>query len=316
MQAWPEVEHRQLGQTSLRISIAGFGASPFGDVFGRTDPSEINRAVHFAIDSGINFFDVSPFYGCTMAETRLGAALDGVRQKVVLATKCGRYGDKEFDFSAARIKQSVDESLERLRTDYVDLLQVHDVEFGELRQIVDETLPAMRGIQQAGKARFIGITGYSLAMLKQIAVQATVDSILSYCRYNLLVTDMDTVLTPFVKEHGIGLINASPLHMGILTEQGPPAWHPAPEEVRDAGRNVAEFCRDHGVSVSEVAQRFCFDHPVVASTLTGMSTRAEVEACLRSLALVNDPKLLAELRSLVGAASDVVWHSGRPENYG
>ena len=310
------MEYRQLGGTSLHLSILGFGASPLGDVFHKTDPAEGVAAVHFAVDRGINFFDVSPYYGLTLAESRLGAALEGRRQEVILATKCGRYGAEEFDFSAARITAGMEESLVRLRTDYVDLLQAHDVEFGVVSQIVQETLPAMRKLQQQGKTRYIGITGYSLKNLMEIADQAQVDSILSYCRYNLLVRDMDTALAPFAQHHGIGVINASPLHMGILTERGAPAWHPAPHSVCDAGSRVVELCRSHGVDASELALGFCLDYPHVASSLVGMSTRGHVERNLKSLALHHDPELFAEIQAIVAPVLDCVWPSGRAENHG
>ena len=154
------MEYRKLGQTDLNLSVVGFGSATLGDVFGNVDPSEAIRAVHLAVDSGINFFDSSPYYGITLAETRLGEALAGRRDRVVLATKCGRYGFDEFDFSAKRVIASIDESLRRLQTDYIDLFQAHDVEFGDVQQIIHETLPALRQLQQQGKARYIGITGY------------------------------------------------------------------------------------------------------------------------------------------------------------
>jgi L-galactose dehydrogenase len=310
------MEYRQLGNTSLRVSFLGYGASPLGDVFRHTDPAEGAAAVHFAVERGINYFDVSPYYGLTLAETRLGEALVGLRQQVILATKCGRYGADEFDFSAARITAGIEDSLARLRTDYVDLLQAHDVEFGDARQIVEETVPAMRKLQQQGKARFIGITGYSLKNLMAIASQVPVDTILTYCRYNLMIDDMDSSLIPFAKQHGIGIINASPLHMGIITERGAPAWHPAPQEVRDAGQRVVALCRAHGVDASELALRFCLDHPGVASTLVGMSSRAHVERNLKCLDLRFDPSLLEEIRATVAPVANLTWPSGRPENYG
>lgn len=150
------MQYRVLGKTDLEVSVVGFGASPLGDAFGITDPEEGERAVHLAIDEGINFFDVSPYYGLSLAEFRLGAALRGRRSKVVLSTKCGRYGTNEFDFSARRVCSSIDDSLRRLNTDYVDLLCAHDIEFSDLRQIVEETVPAMRRLQEQGKARYIG----------------------------------------------------------------------------------------------------------------------------------------------------------------
>jgi L-galactose dehydrogenase len=310
------MQYRQLGETSLRVSILGYGASPLGNAFRVTDPAEGAAAVHLAVERGINYFDVSPYYGLTLAETRLGEALVGLRQQVILATKCGRYGADQFDFSAARITAGIDESLARLQTDYVDLLQAHDVEFGDARQIVEETVPAMRKLQQQGKARFIGITGYSLRNLMAIAAQVPVDTILTYCRYNLMIDDIDAELIPFAKQHGIGIINASPLHMGIITERGAPDWHPAPQQVRDAGQRVVALCRTHGVDASEVALRFCLDHPAVATTLVGMSSRAHVERNLKCLELRIDPALLEEIRATVAPVANLTWPSGLPENYG
>jgi L-galactose dehydrogenase len=310
------MEHRQLGGTGLQLSVVGFGASPLGDVFSRTDTKESARAVHFAIDHGINFFDVSPYYGETLAESRLGNCLAGYREKIVLATKCGRYGQDDFDFSAQVIGAGLEESLRRLRTDYVDLLQAHDVEFGDPQQIAHETIPAMRRLQEQGKARYIGITGYSLQTLIDIASLVQVDSILSYCHYNLMVNDMDAMLVPFAREHRIGLLNASALHMGILTEQGAPPWHPAPDAVRKAGRLIVRICREHGVEAPEVALRYCLDHPFVTSTLVGMSNVREVEAMLSSLRATSDPSLLKEISEAVAPVFNYVWPSGREDGAG
>jgi L-galactose dehydrogenase len=214
------MEYRELGNTGINVSVVGFGAAPLGNVFRATDPKEGQRAVHLAIEHGVNLFDVSPYYGITLAEQRLGEALAGRRDKVVLATKCGRYGDDEFNYSAKHIAARFEESLQRLKTDYVDILQVHDVEFGDIQQIIDETIPELRRLQEQGKIRAVGITGYPLKALKRIAAAVPVDTILTYCRYNLMITDMDQVLTPVAQELGIGLINASALNMGVLTEQG------------------------------------------------------------------------------------------------
>lgn len=308
------MEYRKLGQTDLNVSVVGFGGAALGNIYGTIDPSGGTRAVHLAIDGGINFFDSSPYYGITLAETRLGAALKGKRDRVVLATKCGRYGMADFDFSAKRVIASMDESLQRLQTDYFDLFLVHDVEFGDVQLIINETVPALRQLQQQGKARYIGITGYPPKLLRRIAEAVPVDSILSYCHYNLMNTEMDEVLTGFARERGIGLINASGLHMGILTEQGPQAWHPAPPEVREAGKKAAEYCRAHGANISEVALRFCLGHPYVASTLVGMGSPQEVEAGLRLMQGSTDPVLLGEVEAILAPVFNYAWPSGRPEN--
>ena len=308
------MQYRFLGTTELEVSVVGFGASPLGDVYGATGPEEGKRAVHLAIDEGINFFDVSPYYGQSLAEHRLGAALEGRRNQVVLATKCGRYGSNEFDFSARRVFASVDESLHRLRTDYVDLLFAHDVEFGDVKQIVDETIPAMRRLQEQGKARYIGITGFPLRTLIRIARAVPVDAILSYCHYNLLADDLESVLAPLAESQGIGLINASPLHMGLLTERGGPDWHPAPSEMREAAGRAAEFCRHRGFDISDLALRFCFDYPGVATTLVGMATREQVRSSLRAFEAPADPQMVRKVRAIVAPVFNRFWSSGQEEN--
>src|SRR4051812_18756701 len=208
--------YRILGQTPFHTSLIGFGASSLGNEFGPTDFNEGCRAVHHAIDQGINFFDVSPYYGRSLAEQRLGLALEGRREEVILATKLGRYGREpdQCDYSAARTIASVEGSLQRLRTDYIDLLQVHDVEnVANPQQIIDETIPAIRKLQREGKCRTVGITGLPLKILRWIAQRVDVDTILSFCRYNLMIDDMDEILTPLCRAERIGLINAAPLHM-------------------------------------------------------------------------------------------------------
>jgi L-galactose dehydrogenase len=308
------MEYRMLGRTGLRVSKLGFGASPLGNEFGEMDPAEGERAVHCAIDLGINYFDVAPYYGRTLAETRLGSALVGHRERVVLATKCGRYDVAGFDFSAARIRASIEESLTRLRTDYLDVFLAHDIEFVDRRQIIEEAIPTMRALQGEGKARSIGITGLQLNTLRIVAEAAPVDVILSYCRFNLLNTEMDEVITPLAERQGIGLINASPLHMGILTKNGPPLWHPAPTEVKEAGQAVVRLCEQRGVSAPDVALQFCLAHPYVSTTLAGMSNVEQVRQNAAAAEQRPDDALIAEIRRLIAPVANRGWATGLREN--
>ncbi|MFQ5795812.1 MAG: aldo/keto reductase [Candidatus Bipolaricaulia bacterium] len=307
--------YRTLGNTGLKVSVLGFGASPLGNEFSVIDPQEGDRAVHYAIERGINYLDVSPYYGRTLAETRLGQALVGHRHKIILATKAGRYDRENFDFSAERIIRSVEESLSRLKTDYIDLFQAHDIEFGNKSQIIDETLPAMHKLKRSGKVRFVGITGYPLHILKDVSEAAEVDTILSYCRYNLMDTSMDDVLTPVAKRNDIGLINASPLHMGVLTELGAPDWHPAPKKVVEVGRQVAHYCRSRGVDIAELALQFTLAHDAVATTLVGMSKVTHVDRNVKAVGVAPDPQLLSEMLEMIEPVADVCWKEGRPENH-
>jgi L-galactose dehydrogenase len=169
-------------------------------------------------------------------------------------------------------------------------------------------------VEEQGKARFLGVTGYPLEILMGVAKAAPVDTILSYCHYNLLIDDMDDSLTPFCREMNLGLINASGLHMGVLTDQGAPAWHPAPPEIVEAGRKMAQLWRQRGADISHVALRFCFDHPSAATTLVGMSKAEDEEP--RASGMKNDPALLQELTEIVAPVHNRIWPSGRPENHG
>lgn len=303
------MEYRTLGKTGLSLSVIGFGAAPLGGAYETINPQEAASAIRSAIDHGINFFDTSPYYGETLSETRLGEALSGVRDKVILCTKCGRYGLDRFDFSAARITRSIDESLSRLRTDHVDLFIAHDIEFGDMEQVINETIPAMRRIQESGKARFIGVSGLPLDVLAEAVERGHLDFVLSYCHYNLMIQDLDRILRP-VAGDTVGLINASPLHMGMLTVPGAPLWHPAPAEVKDAAARVVQLCESAGVDVTTLALRFCLDYPYAASTLVGMSTREQVERNLRALDFKPDAKLLAGIAEIVDPVKDTSWPSG------
>jgi L-galactose dehydrogenase len=298
----------------MEISIVGYGASPLGNVFGETDEAEGLRAVHYAIEHGINYFDVAPMYGVTLAETRLGKALRGKRDKIFLATKCGRYDMDEFDFSAKRVLESIDESLKRLQTDYVDVYQVHDIEFGDKEQVINEAIPAARKVQQSGKARFVGITGLPVRYLRHIAELIEVDTILSWAHYDLVEDEMDTVLTPLANEKGIGLMNASPLHQRLFTEKGPPEWHRSPKDVLETGPKLAALCAEHGVNIADVAMRFALDYPHVATTIVGMSKLRHVEQNIKVLDFKNDPELLAKIEKLVAPVKNKMWFEGRPEN--
>lgn len=308
------MESRTLGKTGVRLSEIGFGAAGLGNDYGALDPAEGQRAVDKAIDSGITYFDTAPYYGRTLSEERLGIALQGKRQKVVLSTKLGRYDKAAFDFSAARVRSSIEESLARLRTDQVDLLIAHDVEFGDREQVINETIPEMRRLQEAGKTRFVGISGLPLKILADVAERGRVDFVLSYCRYTLLNRDLDRWLTPTVQRYDLGLISAAPVHMGILTKQGPQPWHPAQQEIKAAGRKIVALCEAQGVAPELVAVRFSMNHPLIASTLVGMPRQAEVEENLKALDFRIDPTLMQEIDDIYFSLSETIWPSGLPEN--
>ncbi len=178
------MQTRLLGNTGLRLPILGFGASSLGQEFRRVTLDDALRSVRVALDCGINFIDTSPFYGRGMSEVLLGVALRDVpRDQYLLCTKLGRYDLAHFDFSPRRVAESIDVSLHRLATNHVDILLLHDIEFVPLQGILQDTIPALEKVKQAGKARFIGFSGYPQKIFRTILDQTPLDCVLSYNQY-------------------------------------------------------------------------------------------------------------------------------------
>ena len=308
------MEYRPLGNTGLKVSVLGYGASPLGSVFRKINEADGIRTVHTALDLGINFIDVSPYYGLTRAEEVLGKALKTIpRDKYFLATKVGRYGENYFNFSRERVLTSVDESLQRLGVEHIDIIQCHDIEFVGLDQIVNETLPALRELQENGKVGFIGITGYPLKIFPEILEKTHVDTVLSYCRYSLNDTNL-LGLIPYLQEKKTGIINASPLSMGLLTHRGVPNWHPASAEIVEACSTAAAFFQEHGVDIAQVAIRFSTSNPAVASTLVGTANPENIKKNVQWADVPVDEDFLSEIQKILSPVHNAAWLSGLPEN--
>jgi L-galactose dehydrogenase len=299
----------------LEVSIVGYGASPLGNAFGPIDVAEGHRSVQRAIELGVNLFDTSPYYGKTLSETVLGEALVGRRDEILLCSKVGRYGLDEFDFTPKTILPGLEASLKRLKTDRLDLVIAHDIEFAPLGPILAETIPALLKAKEQGKVRAVGVSGLPLKCLHRAIDGAPLDFALSYCHYTLYDTTLEDDLGQVVTERGIGLLNAAPLGMGLLTEPGPPEWHPAPEALKRACLEAVALCETRGADIASLALAFSARAPFVASTIVGMPTIAEVEANVRAAASPPDPGLLAEVQSILAPVSDMTWPSGLPENH-
>lgn len=312
-----------LGATGLHLSTLGFGGSPLGNVFGTVNEDEAIASVHEAARLGINYFDTSPYYGSTLAEQVLGKALKTLplpREKYIVSSKCGRYAEG-FDFSAERVIRSVDESLERLNLDYIDIMQCHDIEFGSLDQVITETIPALSKLKETGKIHFIGITGLPLKIFKYVLDRVppgTIDVVLSYCHYSLNDSSLEGLL-PYLKNKGVGIISASPLSMGLLTESGPPSWHPAPADLQSACASAAMHCKARGKNISKLALQYALRNPDISSTLVGMNSVEQVRENVRTAIGVSQGEgleldLLGEVEGILKPFKNVAWPSGREEN--
>lgn len=308
------MKYRRLGNTELNVSILGYGASPLGSVFRDIDEADGIRTVHEALDLGINLIDVSPYYGLTKAETVLGKALKSVpRDRFILSTKAGRYGSEEFDFSAERITRSVEESMRRLNVEYIDILHLHDIEFGDMKQIVEESIPALQRMQEQGKIRYYGVTGLPLAIYPKVLDRIHADSIISYCHYSLNDTSLADLL-PYFAEKGTGVINASPLSMGLLSQRGAPEWHPAAADIKEYCRRAARYCADRGEDIAKLALQFSVSHEQIPTTLTGTANPANIRNNVRWIEEPLDEQLLQEVQDILQPIMNKTWPSGREEN--
>ena len=310
------MQYNEIGKTGLKVSNLGFGASSLGGVFHGIKEEEAIAAVHAAVDGDINFIDVSPYYGHLKAETVLGKALKEIdRDKYILSTKVGRYGKDGvnfWDYSAKRAKESVYESMERLNIDYIDLINVHDVEFADLQQVVDETLPALVELRKEGVVGHVGITDLQPENLKWViehSEEGTVESVLNFCHYCL----NDNLLTEyfeFFESRGIGIINASPFSMGLLSMRGAPDWHPATETLREACAKAARYCDEQGYPIDKLAIQYstsCTDH--IATTLFSSANPKNV---LKNIEYVNEPidwQLVEKVKEIIGDQMGVRWRN-------
>ncbi|MBB3111306.1 aryl-alcohol dehydrogenase-like predicted oxidoreductase [Paenibacillus phyllosphaerae] len=307
------MKYRMLGKTGLEVSALSFGASSLGSVFRQTDDAEGIRTVHAAVDSGINLIDVSPYYGATKAETVLGQAINEIsRDRFYLSTKAGRYGMDTFDFSKSRIVSSLEESLQRLQTDYVDLLFLHDIEFVPPEIIIEEAIPALDSLKQQGKIRFSGICGLPLALFEQMLPRVQVDTIISYCHYALNDTSL-TRLLPLLDSLGVGLINASPLSMGLLGTRGTPDWHPASPELKETCLRAAKLAEERGSDIAKLAIQFSTGNPAIPTTLV---STANPDNIARNIAWTDesvDTELLEEVLEVLKPVHNQTWVSGLPQ---
>jgi len=273
------------------------------------------KSVHVSLECGMNLIDTSPFYGRAMSEVLLGMALRDVRREdYILCTKLGRYHLQHFDFSAKRVAESVDVSLHRLGIDHLDIALCHDIEFVPMQQIVDETIPALKKAQEEGKVRYIGFSGYPQKIFKFIIDQIDVACVLSYNQYTLQNTRFADKTVPYLKEKGVGVMNAGPFSARLLTNAPLPDWLKEPESVKQAARKAAAVCEAKGVDIAKLALQFSIENPDMTTTIAGSANPNNIRKWAEWAAEPIDRELLNEVQAIFEPVKNIGHAEGLPEN--
>jgi aryl-alcohol dehydrogenase-like predicted oxidoreductase len=297
------MRYRPFGRTGLQVSVVGFGCWPMaGDRYGAIEDSEAVKAIHRALDRGVNCVDTAPAYGGGHSEEVVARALENRRRDVILVTKCGvkppppgQLGPLR-DASRANILREIDLSLKRLRTDWVDVLLVH---WPDAATPIDETMRGLEEVVTSGRVRFVGVSNFTGAMIAQCLRTRRVD--VSQVGYHMLDRRQEQETFPACLEHGIGVMGYGSLAHGLLTGAftaattfgdpsrdwrgngvafGQPIFRGENfkrnvDVVERLRREVAEPC---GVPVSQIALAWVLGHPAISTALVGARTPAEVDA--------------------------------------
>ena len=308
------MERRPLNGTGLELSVLGFGASSIGAEFRPIDVDEALRCVNVALDRGMNYIDTAAYYGRGMSEVMLGRVLPQIsRDSYILSSKLGRYAPQHFDFSARRVAESVDISLERMQIDHIDIMFCHDIEFVDLDQVVNETIPALREQVDKGKVRFIGVSGYPMKIFTEMLQRSEIDVVLTYNHYTLQ-NDMALSLVEPCRDKNVGLINAAPFSARLLTNLSLPVWHKATDEVRAVAAKAAGHVRERGSDIAKLALQYSVANPEFSSCVTGSANPDRVNQWCDWLDEPMDEQLVSEVKEILKPIHNWVYVEGRPEN--
>ncbi len=293
------MEYATLGRTGLQVSRAGFGGGGIGQVWGATTEDESVRAIHRALDLGINFFDVAPSYGDGKAEEVLGAALQGRHDQSIVATKV-RLGAHEMDDVAGAVRRSVEASLRRLQMESVAVLHVHNrftLNQGEVPDSLSAddalgpVLDAYKKVQEAGMTRFIGISAMDphVPTVKRIMESGHYDTVLAY--YNLLNRSAQEpppegvdlwdngMIIPLARTLGMGVVGIRSHAAGALSQQVDREVTPGTLLEQDViSTRTLRFLLDGPVqTMSQAAMLFCLMNRDIDTTVPGVKNVAETE---------------------------------------
>lgn len=295
----------ELGRSGIAVPVLGFGSAPIAGLYQTTHDETLPDVIRFAFDQGIRLFDTAPLYGAGLAETMIGRALQGVpREQYLISTKVGRVldpaqGTMGFDYSRDGVMRSLEGSLQRLHTDRVDILHIHDPD-NHLDEALDQALPALADMRDQGVIRAIGAGMNQWQALARFARHGGFDCFLLAGRYTLLEQGSLGFLD-LCGDKGIGVLLGGVFNSGILaTGAIDGARHNYREPHPDILKRTAKLeanCAHHGVRLHAAAMQFARAHPAVSSLVIGMRTQDEVRQNIDALHAVIPSALWADLRA-------------------
>jgi L-galactose dehydrogenase len=311
------MKYNLLGKTQLKVSALSFGSSALGGVFTTVDESTAIKAVHAALDAGINYFDTAPAYGATKSEIVLGKALKGIsRDKYILSTKIGKYaapiaGQPDvLDYSEKRTYQSIQESAERIGTDYFDIIHIHDIEYHNRTHTewaLQEGYDAVCKLKKEGRIGAVSFGIYPIDLWERIFENYAIDAALVHNHYCLNDTLLENLL-PEALENGIGIINASPFASGLLTERGTAAWHPANAEERSLFAQAAELCKARGSNIAKLALQFAVSNAQIPTTMFSSANPQSVKRNLEWYEEKLDDELVKDVIQILQPVMNKQWN--------
>jgi D-threo-aldose 1-dehydrogenase len=303
---------RPFPRADLAVSRLGLGTTALGGMFEPTSEDEALATVRAAAEAGLRHIDTAPQYGHGAAEVRVGHALRELgRDRFVVSTKIGKLlrGDAiEFDYSAAGVRRSLEESLERLGIERVDLLLIHDVNRkyhgdrvgARYLEAIAGAYPALVELRRSGTVRAIGIALNELDIALRFVREAELDAVMLPGRYTLLDQTAARELLPLCQARGVAVLVAAPFDSGILATGavagGRYNYGPASPEIVERVRRIEQVCERFGVALPAVALQFPLAHPAVTSVVAGMRSPAEVAANVALLQTSIPDEFWASLR--------------------
>ena len=298
------------------VSNIAYGCATLANIYKPLNIDDCKQLITYTFKKGINYFDVAPFYGGELAERNLGYSIKDIpRSELFIATKIGRYTDDNsnsgaggyFDFSPSKIEQSIKKSIDNMNIKYIDLLQCHDIE-NVSRQTVLDALPLLEHYKTTGIINGIGINSYPIQPLLDI-VESTpikINSVGTYAHNTLINNTILDYIEYFTKKN-ISIINSSPLAMGLLTQKGPPIWHPASNLMKTTVNNLNNYCLSKNLNIENLSMIYSLSNKDILTTISGGNSITEIKNNLNCLNKTIDDLIMKDITEIVYPIKNKLW---------